>query len=383
MPHNSTRFWDFKWQNEQAILSEVIASKGNIFDDIISGPFEKSSKQLVASLRSIIDWFRVEDLRWDQVWQYIDTVSSSVQNLLKRSHLFRTKWINIMLDDVRYRSFMYWVVKIIEKSGVKVEKLQPQDVLDDLWKEIFNILGDKALTSLFIVLKSFWLLDYSKNMINKFDEENELKILDINPETLQSQLLEFGAEKVFDWEIQDLYYDYPDRRLDVLEWKKTEKSFRIRKRIDTTNRNPRQEYFYTLKRKKAKPKSKKKPRWAFEKEYKVKWFRQFTDVIEQFWLQAYRAKEKKRISYAIDTETEHIKFDIDFYEGIPPLVEMECDDEKVVEKYIKLLWLWDNKILREWSRWLFKYYGKMDDYIFADNNPTRFKEFVQDFKKAL
>jgi hypothetical protein len=35
-------------------------------------------------------------------------------------------------------------------------------------------------------------------MINKFDEENELKILDINPETLQSQLLEFGAEKVFD-----------------------------------------------------------------------------------------------------------------------------------------------------------------------------------------
>lgn len=281
------------------------------------------------------------------------------------------------MSHVQFRLFLFWILKMFERAWMDISHITPNDVSDTLWREIYNILRDKELSTLFIVLKSYGLLDYSKNIINEFEIESELKILNVVPEKLIPLVQSFWAQEVFDWEISDMYFDYQDGRFDADVDK--ERSFRIRRRTDVKNWKEQVDYFYTLKRK-EKALEWRTTRDAFEKEYKIFWFDQFFQIIEQFGLRPYRAKTKKRISYSI--EEEHVKFDFDFYEGIPPLLEIECGDEMAVKKYMKLLHLEDHSILRTGSRGLFKYYWKMDDYISLRNNVAEFEQFMIYFRKV-
>jgi len=57
-----------------------------------------------------------------------------------------------------------------------------------------------------------------------------------------------------------------------------------------------------------------------------------------------------------------IKFDIDTYQGIPNLLEIECDYNSDIVHYIKALNLQKNKTLSSGSRGLFRHYGKYDEY---------------------
>ena len=64
-------------------------------------------------------------------------------------------------------------------------------------------------------------------------------------------------------------------------------------------------------------------------------------------------KEKMRLSYVIDD----IKFDIDFYDGMKPMLEIESPKKKMIFKWIKALDLEDHVTSKKGARALFKQYA--------------------------
>lgn len=178
--------------------------------------------------------------------------------------------------------------------------------------------------------------------------EKEVKILDIDLEQVQKKLEELWAKKTFEDFIHDIYYDFP--------WDKMENNkrvFRIRKKWEI--------HLYTIKRKRT-----LESEW-WEKWVKIadEWEREITDVnsfrkvLENYWMVKVREKKKHRISYNLW----NVEFDIDIYDEIPPLLEIEAHTSKEIEKYISLLWL-ENHTKKDFgSRWLFKHYWKEYNYL--------------------
>ncbi len=61
-------------------------------------------------------------------------------------------------------------------------------------------------------------------------------------------------------------------------------------------------------------------------------------------------KEKMRLSYVLDD----IKFDIDFYDGMKPMLEIEAHKKKQIFTWLKKLGLEDNKTSKKGARALAK-----------------------------
>jgi hypothetical protein len=76
----------------------------------------------------------------------------------------------------------------LKLSGFDPEKHKYSDVPTQHGEDIFNILQDKAMTSFFMVAKSFGLLDFSQNEINTYEEENEIKVLDTSRREISNGL---------------------------------------------------------------------------------------------------------------------------------------------------------------------------------------------------
>lgn len=147
--------------------------------------------------------------------------------------------------------------------------------------------------------------------------EKELKILNIEPLKLIPQLEALGASKVFAGKISDQYYDFPQNELD-------ERGYSIR--IRTINGQSYQLCF------KEKIKDKKV---KIREEYEV-------DLVSraqgEYFISGYGLfptfyKEKLRISYHLDD----VKFDIDRYDGMKPMLEIEAPKKKMILKWIKKL----------------------------------------------
>lgn len=174
--------------------------------------------------------------------------------------------------------------------------------------------------------------------------EKEIKILEIQKEEIEKKLLELWATKTFDWFIHDIYYDFPEWKSLKLEDNK--RLFRVRKKWE--------EHLYTIKRKR----NKKKEWWekwlkvADEWENTITNVESFTKVLEKYWMTKIREKMKHRTSYKIND----IEFDIDDYEYIPTLLEIEAPENTDIKKYIKLLWLENHIQKKFWSRKLYDYY---------------------------
>lgn len=167
--------------------------------------------------------------------------------------------------------------------------------------------------------------------------EKELKILDINPLKLIKKLEKYGAGKVFAGKIADQYYDFPENEL-----KEKGRSLRIR----TINGDSHQLCF------KEKIKDKKV---KMRKEYEVDLVsRQHGErFISGFGLFPCFFKEKMRLSYHLDD----IKFDIDFYDGMKPMLEIEAPKKKQIGKWIKKLGLEEHITSKKGARALFKQYA--------------------------
>ena len=58
--------------------------------------------------------------------------------------------------------------------------------------------------------------------------EKEIKILEVNTLELIEKLLEFGAEKIFEGHVKDVYYDFHDQVNKKME--EAEKIYRLRQK---------------------------------------------------------------------------------------------------------------------------------------------------------
>lgn len=178
--------------------------------------------------------------------------------------------------------------------------------------------------------------------------EKEIKILDIDVEAVQEKLEIFGAKKTFDGFIHDVYYDFPGETMD-----ENKRIFRVRKKGEV--------HLYTIKRKRN-TKADWWEKWlkiADEGEREITNVESFSKVLEKYGMEKIREKKKHRISYSMG----EVEFDIDTYDGIPPLLEIEAHTKEEILEWIKRLGLTYNEQKDFWSRKLFEYYGKEYSYL--------------------
>lgn len=181
--------------------------------------------------------------------------------------------------------------------------------------------------------------------------EKEIKVLDINQEKTIKMLEKLWAEKTFEWFIHDIYYDFIEWENHKMEENK--RIFRIRKKWDL--------HLYTIKRKR----NKNDYLWedwlkvADEFETEITNIESFSGVLEKYWMSKTREKKKYRISYKLN----EVEFDIDKYDEIPALLEIEAKTKKEINHFVKVLWF-ENHIRKKFgSRKLYEHYWKEYLYI--------------------
>jgi len=165
--------------------------------------------------------------------------------------------------------------------------------------------------------------------------EREVKVIDIDPLVVSRTLVEHGAIQTFDGYIYDLYFDTPDMMLQSYKY-----SVRLRFQGNSC--------IIAFKQKKKD----KNTKLMIEKEFVVYDIVSVMFLLLWFGLVPYRCKAKKRVSYALDD----VAFDIDMYDSIPPLLEIEAPWTKTIFSRIQKLQLEHHVQLTVWSRWLMKYY---------------------------
>ena len=168
--------------------------------------------------------------------------------------------------------------------------------------------------------------------------EKEIKILEIDKDEIIQKLEELWATKTFEGFIHDIYYDYPGQKMDL-----EGRTFRVRKKWE--------EHLYTIKKKEKSASMKV----AHEHEMSITDVESFTRVLEKYGLEKSREKKKYRFSYSFGND---IHFDLDIYDEIPTLLEIEWPSYLKIKLWIEKLGLWKHLQKKFGSRGLFKYYGK-------------------------
>lgn len=155
----------------------------------------------------------------------------------------------------------------------------------------------------------------NRNLSNM--REIEVKILEVDVERLEARLLELGAEKVFDGELDVIFYDFED------EWlAKREQRLRLRKVGDKTE--------FTFKQKVSRKASK------IEDEYQVNVsnFEEMRSILEFMGMRQTRRYKKNRISYVLG----NTRFEFDtLMLGVPTFLEIEAESEAVLFEWIEKL----------------------------------------------
>lgn len=173
--------------------------------------------------------------------------------------------------------------------------------------------------------------------------EKEIKILEINSQEIQERLQKLWAEKTFEGFIHDIYYDFPDEVENKME--ANGRMFRLRKKGE--------EHIYTIKNKRKEIKTEEGAVGKDEHETPITNIESFAKVLEKYGMKKIREKKKHRVSYRVDD----MEFDIDRYEGIPELLEIEGSDGEKIQAWVEKLGLETHTQLLGGSRKLFKQYG--------------------------
>lgn len=385
----------FQW-NEAKMIHAISKKDGKVSAVLWETLWKKLAKWIDeasddAFSKDELKKVNIMNLKW-----FIDDITKKIKKILEDDgSLGAEENVIKTIDRIRYFLYLRWVSHILGRKWFKADPKKSQDVPDGLASEMDNILQDIPLTSFLVFLKSLWVLETSKNVINELEVERELKILNVDKKDIESRLKSMKkpensqvgdfkileVKPVFEGAIVDDYYDYPDLRLD--RWGKWAKSsFRIRQRKNAHDK--KKSYFYTIKRKVDKEQSDESvdhtiPRECYEKEFKIEEFKLFRDVLWDFGLRKSRSKKKKRtsyeVAYMVAWETRHIKFDIDKYKGIPTLLEIEWQNNEDIEVFKQHLGLADHETLNGGSRELYARYGKEDDY-------TKFYDVDEEKKKV-
>lgn len=143
--------------------------------------------------------------------------------------------------------------------------------------------------------------------------EIEVKILEINRESIEKKLNALGAKKIFDDDIRAVYYDLPDSRL-----KKTGKALRLRTEGNKT--------VLTLKSYRENALAKERA----EQEVEVFGFEEMKTLLEGLGYAPWLEMHKHRTSYEL--EGTHVEFDhyCGQYAYIPEFLEIEGGDIETI-----------------------------------------------------
>jgi predicted adenylyl cyclase CyaB len=172
--------------------------------------------------------------------------------------------------------------------------------------------------------------------------EKEIKILEIDIAQVTKKLEEFWAVKTFDGFIHDVYYDFPANP--NLKMEEKDRLFRVRKKWET--------HLYTIKKKRKELRKSENVNAKDEHETEITDVESFSRVLEKYGMTKTREKKKHRISYRLHG----IEFDIDQYEWIPPLLEIEANRREEIDVLIGKLGLEKNEQMIWGSRSLFNHY---------------------------
>lgn len=172
-------------------------------------------------------------------------------------------------------------------------------------------------------------------------KEVEVKILEVDREAIEGKLLELGATKEFEGELQTLYFDSPTNALP-----KHHETLRLRQVGEKA----------VLTLKKKLPKSDVKQREEFEVE--VGGFLTMYAILKELGYEISSKTKKRRVSFHLN----NIHFDFDKYlddlEHIPELLEIEAPDEDMVWDYVAKIG-YEKKDCKDWAAGkLFKKYSK-------------------------
>lgn len=185
----------------------------------------------------------------------------------------------------------------------------------------------------------FYYIYISQNMQNFLTEmtETEIKILNVSYPLLIRKLKKYGATKKWVVYIRDRYVDTSDKQL-----KRSWKSARLRSYGG-------EQFEITIK---TKIKS-KKAKIREEENLAVPTLEAGNLILSTLGLEHKRYKEKIRVMY----EYEWVKFDIDFYDDMPPVLEIEWEQTEI-QHWIRKLRLHKHKQVTRGTKKLFKHYGK-------------------------
>ncbi len=244
-------------------------------------------------------------------------------------------------------------------------------------QNIFYIVWNQLLAEAIIDLTENWTIQVSDNKWNiyEWEVEREIKILEVIPKKLIERFLEFWANRTFSWLVDDHYLDTSDSYFETIsreEWIK--RSFRLRYKFDT---KWKLRLFYTIKRKEEKKEqdnknenksiinrnsTKIKTRNFYELEFEISNPDYAFKILEKLNLYIYRRKYKLRDSFSLLND-QSIKWDLDAYLVIPPLLEIELANPDILPWIIAALGLENNEKFIWWARSTIKYYGKEDKLI--------------------
>ena len=251
-------------------------------------------------------------------------------------------------DDLIRRFYNVFLDRYPDIKGDKITEVPPSTQ-----KVIYDILRDSPLTMFLVMLKERGLISISDNLINTYEVEEEVKLININKKDIIKRLQEKANKDdaelkcVFKWTVEDIYYDYPDSERTLVESWEVKSTFRIRKR---SHEDGRVEYFYTIKRKLSPDEEKFfidkwtlepqdiKTRRCHEKELKIEVndLGSFKQAILDFGLVETRGWPipKKRESYTLSS-IPGLKFDFDNYEGHQDMLELEAEKNSIIADVLK------------------------------------------------
>ena len=147
-------------------------------------------------------------------------------------------------------------------------------------------------------------------------KEIEVKILDINVEDIRKKLLDLGAEKVFEGEVEMYRFDYPDDRLN-----KEDSFLRIRKMGEQVE--------LCFKGKKEGTQFKMRE----EIEVTTSGLNDTLLIFEKLGLKKIFDGKKLRESYTLGD----VRFELDTYPGVPTFVAVEAPTEEEVITHVEKL----------------------------------------------
>jgi adenylate cyclase class 2 len=162
-------------------------------------------------------------------------------------------------------------------------------------------------------------------------KEVEAKILEVNRAKIEQTLNRLGAQKVFDGDIDTLFFDFKDGSI-----VKAQDVLRLRKEGDKNE--------LTYKKVRFEKNAKK----AEEISVEVSNMQSIMEILENLGLQVTARMQKHRESFTL----KKARFDIDQYEGaygfIPEFLEIEAEDAEAIHEYAALLGFAAEKCL-PWS----------------------------------